>query len=496
VGYIVLSALLLCYLANGYVLLAWALLTRGREARRRDEMHRMGEQWLRGGEWPAVLTQIPLYNESTVAARVIDAVAGIDYPHGLHHIQILDDSTDETREIVDACVKYWRTRGVGISVVRRADRRGFKAGALQHGLALHPAEFVAIFDADFVPPPDFLRRTIPTLAAGPKLGWVQARWEHLNAELNVLTRAQATGIDAHFAIEQSARSAGFFMAFNGSAGVWRRKAIEDAGGWSDATLTEDLDLSCRAALHGWRGLLLPEVTVPAELPQTFTAFQAQQYRWAKGSLQTARRLVPKVWRSDWPRWAKIQTTLHLTQYLLQPLLVMLTLLTPWMALTTNVSFTGGGGTGGQLLIALALVSTTYFSGQRLLSRPWGTAGAGVGALLLAGTSSALGSTRAAVGALLGFRSDFVRTPKDGDGIGRRYGLRRVVPLFFQGLFAAYCMGGIGVCLFRGWFAAVPMLFFCASGSALGIFLDGADGSVDPDDESETASRTDHGHVSV
>jgi hypothetical protein len=249
-------------------------------------------------------------------------------------------------------------------------------------------------------------------------------------------------------------------------------------------------------MRGWDGLLLPELTVPAELPETAGAFQAQQYRWAKGSLQTARRLLPAVWRSRlrWP--VKIQATIHLTQYFLHPLLVLLALLTPWMAFSSRLSF--GSSASWQLLIAVALVSTTYWSAQRLLARPWSTALSGIGALLLAGTCSALGSTRAAVEALAGRRSDFVRTPKRGASSAGRYRMRRVVPLWWEGFFAAYCLVGIGVCLFHGWVAAVPMLFFCASGSIVAALLDRASGLHHPSLEIalEPAARNEHGHVSV
>lgn len=469
-AYLLLSALLLGYLANGYALLAWALLTRGRLNRRREELQRRGEEALASSQWPTVLTQLPLFNEVTVAARLINAVAAMEYPHGLHRIKVLDDSTDETCGIVDALAARWRARGVDIEVVRRAQRSGFKAGALAHGLRLCDAEFVAVFDADFVPPRDFLLRTVPVLVADTKLGWVQARWEHLNAGANSLTRGQAVGMDAHFAIEQTARSTGLLMAFNGSAGVWRRRAIDDAGGWSDATLTEDLDLSCRAYLLGWRGLLLPDLAVPAEVPASAVAYQAQQFRWAKGSLQTARRLLPSVWRSDLSLLVKVQTTVHLTQYLLHPLLIALALLTPWMAVRAPLEAGFAWSRGWQILAACALAGGTYFSAQRMLARPWRTALAGFGCLLFAGTGPALSNTRAVIEAMLGRRSSFLRTPKRGSDADLRYRAHGVLPRWVDALFLAYCFAAIVVALRHGWMAAVPMLAFCASGSASMIFL--------------------------
>lgn len=257
------------------------------------------------------------------------------------------------------------------------------------------------------------------------------------------------------------------MAFNGSAGVWRRRAIEDAGGWSDATLTEDLDLSCRAHLRGWRGILLPDLAVPAEVPASAAAYQAQQFRWAKGSLQTARRMLPSVWRGDLPLWVKVQATVHLTQYLLHPLLIALALLTPWMAVRAPLD---AGLRGWQILVACALAGGTYFSGQLLLARPWRSALTGFACLLFAGTGPALGNTRAVIEAVLGRRSSFVRTPKRGGDAALRYRADGVLPRWADALFLAYCLAAIVVALRHGWVAAVPMLFFCASGSASMIFL--------------------------
>ena len=468
--YLCLSTLLLFYLANGYGLLAWALFKRGWLKRRSDELQRRGEAALANSRWPAVLTQLPLFNEATVAARLIDAVAGMEYPRGRHRIQVLDDSTDETGVLVDAFAQAWRERGVDIEVVRRDVRSGFKAGALAHGLRLDDAEFVAVFDADFVPPRVFLLRTVPVLAADAKLGWVQARWEHLNADANFLTRGQAVGIDSHFAIEQTARSTGLFMAFNGSAGVWRRSAVEDAGGWSDATLTEDLDLSCRAHLRGWRGMLLPGISVAAEVPSSAAAYQAQQFRWAKGSLQTARRLLPSVWRSDLPVFVKVQTSVHLTQYLLHPLLIALAVLTPWMAVRSPMDAGLAWSHGWQILVACALASGTYFFGQLLLARPWRAALSGFACLLFAGTGPALSNTRAVIEALLGRRSSFLRTPKRGSQTNVRYRAHGVLPRWMDALFLGYCLAGIVIAIRHGWIAAVPMLVFCASGSASILFL--------------------------
>lgn len=464
--YLIASLLLVAYVANGYVLLARCLWTRERSERERGRLLAEGREILaiKSGEGTAVVTQLPLYNEATVAERVIRAAAAMEWPFGPHQVQVLDDSTDETRGIVDAIAAELRAAGADAVVVRRASREGFKAGALAHGMTLHDAEFIAIFDGDFVPPPDFLLRTVPALAADTRLGWTQCRWTHLNADDNTITRAQAAGIDAHFIIEQQARSAGWFMNFNGTAGVWRRRAIEDAGGWSDATLTEDLDLSYRAQLRGWRGLFLPEVAVPAEVPADAAAFKSQQFRWAKGSLQTALRLLPAVWRAARPLIEKIQATLHLTNYLMHPLLVLLVLMTPWLALATPAHSAALASGGFAVFFAATFSGFTYLCGQALLGHPLRVSLTRLNCLLLAGTGPALTNVRAALEALIGRRSEFIRTPKQGGFKAHRYRARAVTPPWLDATFGAYAIASIAVCLAQGWFAAVPMLLFSASGS--------------------------------
>ncbi len=465
--YLIASLLLMAYVANGYVLLARCLWTRERSERERRRLDSAGrEKLVLAGRdsGTAVVTQLPLYNEATVAERIIRAAAAMEWPYGRHTVQVLDDSTDETRGIVDAVSRELRADGADVVVVRRSDRAGFKAGALAHGMTLCDVEFIAIFDSDFVPPPDFLHRAVPALAADPQLGWAQGRWTHLNADDNVLTRAQAAGIDAHFIIEQQARAAGWFMNFNGTAGVWRRHAIEDAGGWSDATLTEDLDLSYRAQLRGWRGLLLPDLAVPGEVPADAAAFKSQQFRWAKGSLQTALRLLPAVLRSPRPFVEKIQAAFHLTNYLMHPLLVLLVLMTPWMALASPTRGALFASSGWAVFFAASVSGFTYLCGQVLLGHPWRVALARLNSLLAAGTGPALTNVRAALEALLGHRSEFVRTPKQGGFKAHRYRARAITPPWLDAAFGLYAAASIVVCLTQGWLAAVPMLLFTASGS--------------------------------
>ncbi|MGB0715625.1 MAG: glycosyltransferase, partial [Phycisphaerae bacterium] len=298
------------------LLILFAIRSRRRRDHQRAEIERYQQQ-TPPDAWPLVTSQIPIYNEAEVAIRVLDAVAAIRYPAGRHEIQVLDDSTDHTRDIVDKAVSRLREQGVDIRTVRREDRAGYKAGALSHGLESSKGEFVAIFDADFVPTDDFLEVLVPLLAADPKLACMQARWGHLNRNESWLTKAQALGIDGHFAIEQGARAwNGLMMNFNGTAGIWRKAAIDDpaVGGWSGDTLTEDLDLSYRAQLAGWRLDYCMDLECPAELPGTVPALKSQQRRWATGSIQVACKLLPRIWRARLSIAEKLEATLHLTHY--------------------------------------------------------------------------------------------------------------------------------------------------------------------------------------
>jgi cellulose synthase/poly-beta-1,6-N-acetylglucosamine synthase-like glycosyltransferase len=282
---------------------------------------------------PAVTIQLPLYNERYVATRLLEAVGALDYPRDRLEIQVLDDSTDDTTEIVASIADRLRAHGLDVVHLHRRVRTGFKAGALAEGLIAARGEFVAIFDADFVPPPGFLKATLPCFQ--PDVAVVQARWGHLNRSFSALTVAQSLGIDGHFAVEQSARArAGLFLNFNGTGGIWRRAAILDAGGWAHDTLTEDLDLSYRAQLRGWRIVYRPDIVCPAELPVLVTGFKSQQRRWAKGSIQTAIKLLPAVMAAPRSPWVKYQAFVHLTYYMIHPLMLASVLLTVTPETTT------------------------------------------------------------------------------------------------------------------------------------------------------------------
>ncbi len=261
--------------------------------------------------WPMVTVQLPIYNELFVAERLIDNIVRLDYPRERLEIQVLDDSTDETVALVARKVAAYRRQGVQIEHIRRGTRKGFKAGALAFGLSQAQGDFIAIFDADFLPRPDFLKRTLPYFD-DPRIGVVQTRWEHLNEDYSLITRLQALQLNVHFSVEQTGRRLGnYLLQFNGTAGIWRRRAIEDAGGWQPDTLTEDLDLSIRAQLRGWKIHYLEEVGAPAELPAEMHSLKSQQYRWMKGGAETAKKMLPRVWRSELSLWQKLHATGHL-----------------------------------------------------------------------------------------------------------------------------------------------------------------------------------------
>ena len=326
-------------------------------------------------------------------------------------------------------------RGLRVTHLRRRHREGFKAGALAAGLARARGSLLAVFDADFVPPPDFLRRTVPSFA-DPAVGMAQARWGHLNRRHSLLTRLQAALLDSHFLVEHRARAAsGRFFNFNGTAGVWRRACIEDAGGWQADTLTEDLDLSYRAQLRGWRFVFLPEVIAPAELPVRFSAFRSQQHRWAKGSAQTALKILPRIWRAPLPGHVRLEAFLHLTGNAAYPLLAALALLL-WPALEARRRLAPGPPTVLDVVLfgpAALSVAAFWVAGQRRAGRGWFESLMLVPALFAFGAALAVTNARAVFEAVLGRPSGFMRTPKSGSvdgghpgeasGVGRRCGRR-------------------------------------------------------------------------
>lgn len=368
-------------------------------------------------EWPRVTVQLPIYNERYVVARLIETVCRLEYPKDRLQVQVLDDSTDDTSGLAARLAAEKRAQGFDVRHVRRASRAGFKAGALAEGLRRADGEFLAIFDADFLPPPDFLRRTVPHFA-DPRVGMVQARWDHINLHYSLLTRLQSIYIDGHFMLEHTARNrSGAFFNFNGTAGVWRREALLDAGDWSDDTLTEDLDVSYRAQLKGWKFLFLPEVVCPAELPVDMAAFRSQQHRWAKGALQVARKILPSLWRSRLPLAVKCESTAHLTANASYLLVLALSLL--WLPSLILRRFFPWPEWVGRAELAAFLPTTLsialfYVAAQReSRARGYPLCLRDVPALMGFGIGMCVNNSRAVWEALAGVRTEFRRTPKFG-----------------------------------------------------------------------------------
>jgi cellulose synthase/poly-beta-1,6-N-acetylglucosamine synthase-like glycosyltransferase len=366
---------------------------------------------------PRVTVQLPIFNEMYVTERLIDAVARIEWPRDRLEVQVLDDSTDETRAIARACVDRHRAAGLDIHYVHRADRRGFKAGALENGLGTATGEFIAVFDADFVPPPDFLERAMPHFTS-PDVGLVQARWGHVNRDYSLLSQVEAILLDGHFIVEHGARSrSGRFFNFNGTAGIWRRTAIVDGGGWQHDTITEDLDLSYRAQLKGWRFVYLKDLVTPAELPIEMNAFKAQQHRWAKGSIQVALKVLPLVRKAGLPGPIRREAVLHLTANFAYLLMIPLAILLP-VTVVVRVSH----GAMEVLLFdvpmfALASLSVVvfYVASQAEQGRTLWERVKYIPMVMALGIGLSVNQARAVVEALMGYETGFVRTPKLGLG---------------------------------------------------------------------------------
>ncbi len=365
---------------------------------------------------PVVTVQLPMFNESYVAQRVIDAAVALDYPREKLQIQVLDDSTDESSQIARQRVEYWASRGINIQYLHRLKRTGYKAGALEEAMPQVQGKFIAIFDADFVPDADFLMRSIHYFT-DPQVGMAQARWGHLNRDDSLLTRSQAIFLDGHFLIEHAARNrSNRWINFNGTAGIWRREAIETAGGWQHDTLTEDVDLSYRAQLKGWKFVYLSDVACPAELPPEINAFKSQQHRWTKGSIQTAKKLLPQLLKSNAPLRVKIEAFFHLTSpmvYLYITLMALLFLPAFYVNMQPFEEGSLGGLIWGMSLFAMGTASATvfYVASQRAQERSALETIAQLPLLMSIGIGIALNNARGCVEALIGHDSPFIRTPK-------------------------------------------------------------------------------------
>jgi cellulose synthase/poly-beta-1,6-N-acetylglucosamine synthase-like glycosyltransferase len=419
---------------------------------------------------PKVTIQLPIFNEIYVVERLLRSVSELDYPRELLQIQVLDDSTDDTRELTAASAEELRRRGFNVDLIQRVDRTGFKAGALAVGLEAATGQFVCILDADFVPQPDLLKRTIHFFT-DPGIGMIQTRWGHLNRGYSLLTRVQAMFLDGHLLLEQTARSrSGRFFNFNGTAGLWRKSCIEEAGGWQHDTLTEDLDLSYRAQLVGWKFIFLADVVTPAELPVDMSGFKSQQHRWTKGSIQTCKKLLPSIWRSQLPLPIKLEATGHLMSNFAYLLLALLCVL-------LHPSTGGPQGWVRTFLIDIPIfltasvsVAVFYVCAQRELHpRTWMKEMLLLPCLLALGVGLSINNARAVLEAVFNHKSDFTRTPKYG--IERKsqswrnckyMPLKSLLPIL-EMAFALYFTYFVWFALVNGQFLSVPFLLMFQAG---------------------------------
>lgn len=430
-------------------------------------------------EWPFVTIQLPIFNEMYVIERLIDAIAKFDYPKDRFEIQVLDDSNDETVEITAKKVAEVRAAtGLNIVQVRRPDRVGFKAGALSYGLQTAKGEFVAIFDADFLPPADFLRNTIPHFNAD-NIGVVQTRWTHININYSILTRLQAFALDAHFSVEQQGRNAaGYFMNFNGTAGVWRTKCIEDAGGWQADTLTEDLDLSYRAQLKGWKFKFMENLESPAELPAAMGAIKSQQFRWTKGAAETARKNLWKVMKAKLPVGIKIHALAHLLNSFLFICILMTSVLSvPLLLVKANnpeleklVQYA--------TIFMLSLFSLIIFFWVSRTNRDTGPFMirflkflATFPVFLSLSMGLSLHNTIATMEGYLGIKSPFIRTPKLNISDGKdnwktrtKYFSTKIAPVtFLEGFLALFFIAAFGLDIYYLEYSLLPFHFLLLLG---------------------------------
>ncbi|HEX5760303.1 MAG TPA: glycosyltransferase [Thermoanaerobaculia bacterium] len=423
--------------------------------------------------WPIVTVQLPLYNEMYVATRLIDAVCALDYPRDRLEIQVLDDSTDETRELAARTVAARRREGYDIHHLHRTERQGFKAGALAAGLAVARGSLVAVFDADFVPHADFLKLSVPYFA-DPTMGMVQGSWEHINRGYSLLTRIEAILLDGHFLIEHTARHrSGCFFNFNGTAGVWRRETIEQAGGWQHDTLTEDLDLSYRAQLAGWRFLYLPELGVPSELPVDINGFKSQQYRWTKGSIQTGRKLLARIVRSDLPLKVKFEAFVHLTNNSSYLLMVLLSLLLfPAMLLRRDAGLELMLLVDAPLFLASSISVVAFYMTSQVVARgprAWRREARFLPALMGLGIGLSINNARAVLSGLLRRGGVFHRTPKyrierrGEDWAGKRYHAGTDPLIAAEGTLAVYFLACTAYAATHSMWISLPFLLLFAQG---------------------------------
>ncbi|TRZ64776.1 glycosyltransferase [bacterium] len=425
-------------------------------------------------QFPEVTIQLPLYNEKYVINRLIDAVTKLDYPKDKLEIQILDDSTDDSTEIIEKHIKQYIESGSDIKHIHRNNRQGYKAGALKEGLKTAKGEFIAIFDADFIPRKKFLQRTLPYFFLNKKIALVQTRWEHLNRDYSILTKTQAIALDGHFVIEQAVRNrAGFFINFNGTGGIWRKEAIFDAGNWQADTLTEDLDLSYRAQMRGWECKYIVNFTSPAELPAEINSLKSQQFRWTKGAIETAKKIFPSVLKSKLPLRIKLQSFIHLCSNIAYPFILLAGLLN---LPVTIIKETGHYDNVFKFMsfFIFAFVSSFifYLHSQKDVYKDWQNRIIFFPVFMMGSMGMSVNNTKAVIEGLFNRKTEFVRTPKfmliNGKDTwhDKKY-LTKKIPFitYIEAVLSIYCFAGVGLSIYYVQIASLPfqLMFSCGFG---------------------------------
>lgn len=435
-------------------------------------------------DFPLVCIQLPIYNEAYVVERLINSVVSLDYPKSKLHIQILDDSTDNSTGIIASKIRVYQTEGFQIDHIRRSVRKGFKAGALEYGMKQTNADYICIFDADFLPQTDFLKRLLPFLLRDEKMGLVQSKWDYINVDYNILTQLQAFALDGHFAVEQAGRNrAGLFMNFNGTAGIWRKKCIQEAGGWKDDTLTEDLDLSYRAQLKGWKFKYLEHYKTPSELPVEMNALKSQQFRWTKGAAECARKNLGLLWSSNETLYRKIQGSFHLLNSGVFPILLLAVLL----IFPMNLMLAGGLQADWILEVSVVfLISTLIYAlfywtaynnhTQKTGSEKFWDFGWKFMAFLCYSIGLSVHNSVAVLEGYIGIRSEFVRTPKfnirqkNEKWTDNKYRTKEINLIFFlEGILFLHMFFTLMYAIFHGVYAFIPLNLIFLLGISLVFF---------------------------
>ncbi len=462
--YIIVLSFPFIFGSNGFLMIYYYFKYRKKQVARKGELK----------DIPVVTVQLPVYNELYVVNRAVDAICALDYPKDRIEIQVLDDSTDETTSILAQKISEKARAGFDIKHIRRRNRQGYKAGALKYGLAQARGEYVAIFDADFIPRVDFLKKTLPYFVDA-KVGLVQTRWEHINSDYSLLTRAQAIALDGHFVIEQQVRNkAGFFINFNGTAGVWRRSCIEDAGNWEADTLAEDLDLSYRAQLKGWHFVFMKEYTSPAELPADINSLRSQQFRWTKGAIEASKKLLPKVWKSKLPLRIKLHSTIHLSSSMVYPFVLLIGILqVPIVFIKHSGEFDATFMMMSGFIFAFFGSFVFYLYSQKDVYSDWRRRIYLFPVFMAGSMGLSVNNTKAVIEGLMNRKSEFVRTPKyggtgkQGSWADKRYTQRKMNWVSIaEFVLALYCLAGIIMSIVDLEIAAIPfqLLYFAGFGT--------------------------------